>query len=54
MASEAKGLAEAPAEEVKGRRGIKKGLYLHLSAPIKLVRYPRQRSTVISINLHRC
>ena len=25
MASEAKGLVETPAEEVKGRRGIKKG-----------------------------
>src|ERR1051325_2935825 len=32
MASEAKGLAETPAEEVKGRRGIKKGLYLLPSA----------------------
>src|SRR5919107_450128 len=32
MASEAKGLVETPAEEVKGRRGIKKGLYLLPSA----------------------
>src|SRR3712207_6880661 len=32
MASEAKGLAETPAEEVTGRRGIKKGLYLLPSA----------------------
>jgi CDP-diacylglycerol--serine O-phosphatidyltransferase len=32
MASEAEGLAETPSEEVKGRRGIKKGLYLLPSA----------------------
>ena len=32
MASEAKGLVETPSPEVKGRRGIKKGLYLLPSA----------------------
>src|ERR671920_1350003 len=32
MSIEAKGSVEAPAEEVKGRRGIKKGLYLLPSA----------------------
>jgi hypothetical protein len=32
MASEAKGSVEIPSEEVRGRRGIKKGLYLLPSA----------------------